>query len=214
MKSSKIRIMSACAAIAVLCAMLAGCSDHSETEKAKGHAGTEPSASTTAEGTPTGMGKTTLEKYAGCDGEEVFEYLTELSKEELTEEVKQAFSELSDIDIDSLIVFAAAIGERINEYTEEEIIEMIMDENNDTCFRYTLIDIYQHIENQTENGSKAIRAMLADDAVDDIIKTHIILCLDFSDDEGLQMLREIADSDNEELARDAEKTLRRISKAQ
>lgn len=51
MKSSKIRIMSACAAIAVLCAMLAGCSDHSETGKVKAPDGTEPSASITAEDT-------------------------------------------------------------------------------------------------------------------------------------------------------------------
>lgn len=48
MKSSKIRIMSACAAIAVLCAMLASCADHSKTGKVKDSVNTKPSASTTA----------------------------------------------------------------------------------------------------------------------------------------------------------------------
>ncbi len=156
-----------------------------------------------------------LEKYENTSPEQVLISLQTLPKAEFTQEVKTAFAESSQSDINNAIPFAAGLNERINEYSEDELISMITDSSNDLSFRVTLVQIYgsdnaSGFTGRTAQGNETIRNLLLDSSVETILKENIIILLDFTDTAGKQMLQSIACEKDDMLAFQAIKKLNKF----
>lgn len=156
--------------------------------------------------TPTDI----AEKYKDCSSyEEIAEKLRKLSKKEFTKEVKYAFEQLDE----GAVPFACVLCERANEYSEEEIISMIKDSENDLSMRTSLVDIYTDsksscFEDKTEKGVEELKSMLSDSSVEDYLKSFIVTALDFSGDNDIALLRTLAGSDDSSLASHAQEKLK------
>lgn len=156
-----------------------------------------------------------LGKYENTSPEQVLISLQTLPKAEFTQEVKTAFAESSQSDINNAIPFAAGLSERINEYSEDELISMITDSANDLSFRVTLVQIYGNdnasgFTGRTAQGNETIRNLLLDSSVETILKENIIILLDFTDTAGKQMLQSIACEEDDMLAFQAIKKLNKF----
>ncbi len=198
----KRKILSIFAAAAMTAAMLAGCADPSNPNEAPGNSAEN--------------NESILEKYEGLSIEEIYENLLPLSKIEFTLEVKKAFAELSQTDVEGTLPFAVALKERINEYSEQELIAMIKDPASDASFRTALVQIYsdEHgtgFSKPTTQGNDEIRSLLLDDSVDTTLRENIVILLDFSDEAGQEMLRSIAGGEEDLLAFQAIKRLNKIN---
>lgn len=154
----------------------------------------------------------TLRKYENMSEEQVINNLKGLDKSKMTAEIKNVFSELSGTDINALIPFAAELRNRINEYSEDELVSLITNRDNDLFFRITIVQLYSGMkfEKRTSKGNNAIRDLLLDEKTENDLKENIITGLDFSDEKGLKILDSIAHGENDMLAFQAIKKLNKI----
>jgi hypothetical protein len=154
----------------------------------------------------------TLRKYENMSEEQLLSRLKGLNKSEMTAEMKNIFAELSGADINVLIPFASELRNRINEYSEDELISLITNKDNDLFFRITIVQLYSSMkyEKRTSKGNDSIRDLLLDEKAENDLKENIIIGLDFSDEKGLKILDSIAHGENDLLAFQAIKKLNKI----
>lgn len=204
MKKNKIRIISFCAAITIITAMLAGCVAPSsgggqETLKPDNKIDAETLDSAASEN-PEKKQEDFLEKYKDLSDEQIFEYLQTLPKDEFTEEVKTGFSIFINKDVNKLIIFAVSLRERINEYSEKEILSMIEDQKNDLVLRVSLLQCLSSDVDYTPETNERLLELLSDDSTENDIKENIIVDFDFNDEAGFKILHSIACGDDDLLA--------------
>ena len=71
-----------------------------------------------------------------------YEQYSDMSKSDLTEELKTQFEAAAQNgDVDSLIVIASVFHERKNEFGSSEIFNFVLDDENDEFFRVTCVQI-------------------------------------------------------------------------
>ncbi len=208
MKPSK--IISLCATSLIIAAMLASCTGSQDILKPGNQLDAETLDSDASENLEKKQDDI-LEKYNNLSDEQISEYLRTIPKAEFTQEIKAVFSELSNKDDYRLIFFAVSLCERINEYSEEEIISMIKDQKNDLILRVTLVQNLSSDVDYTPEANESIRELLSDDTVESDIKENIIVLFDFDDEAGLKMLHSIACSDDDMLAFQAIKRLNEVN---
>ena len=153
-----------------------------------------------------------LQKYQNLTEEQISINLKGLEKSKMTAEIKNIFAEFSGEDVNSLIPFATELRNRINEYSEDELISLITNENNDLFFRITVVQLYSSMkfEKRTPKGNNKIRELLSEEKIESVLKENIVIGLDFSDEEGLIILDSIAHGKNDMLAFQAIKKLNKI----
>lgn len=142
-----------------------------------------------------------LKKYENMTGEQIIANLQNLEKKSMVEEIKKVYSVLSDGNTSALIPFAVALDSRINEYSDNEVINLILDDNNNLHFRIDVVQIYgMGFNDKTTKGNESIRELIFDDQIDNCLKRNIILSFDFSDVKGIEMLNSVANGKDDMLA--------------
>ena len=145
------------------------------------------------------------------NSEQIVNDLTTLDKETMTQEIEDTFSGFSLQD-STLIPLGAVLLERIGEYSEDELIALISDRENDLNFRVTILQLYgcPLFEQRTAEGNLKLRGLLLDEKTEDLLKENLIVQLDYSDADGLKMLDAIANGANDALAFQAIKKLNEV----
>nr|AGS52500.1 hypothetical protein [uncultured bacterium contig00005] len=150
--------------------------------------------------------KAIREKYAGMTQDEVVTRLESLGKDAMVKDVKAVFAETDNLRDTSLIPFAAVLSGRANEFSEDEMISFITDRKNNWAFRTTVLQIYygKGYDKNTLKANAEIRSILINehfenDPLNDF-KSSIIAYCDFSDEEGMRLLSEIAEGNDDLLA--------------
>lgn len=211
MSSKKTRITASLAAAAMIATVLTGTGCNSKKPNT-------PSSATTAEETTKQI--STWEKYKDLSSEQIISGFQMLPKDEFKQEIKNAFEELSLSDTDltmteETIILATALDERFDEYSEDEVVSLIKDAANELTFRYIFLELYCHeaygSEKRTANGNDMVRKMIFDSSVQPVLKDYMIGSLDFSDEEGYQMLLSVANGEEDLLAFQAIKRINRIN---
>lgn len=139
-------------------------------------------------------------KYANKTENQVIEELSRLGKDELLSECKAAASETTrQVAKADFSYFAIVMSMREDEFSAEEIVSLAKDSRNDSLFRCAMVQMYEDKEATAECDTQ-LKQMLSDASVDSVIKRNIVLSVDFSTAQDVQLLTDIARGEDDLLA--------------
>ena len=120
-------------------------------------------------------------------------------------------NQIQSMNEDETILIASELSKRINEYSENELCSIISDENNDSFFRITLIQLYSRMfASKTVAGNQSLRTLLLDDKTNSEIKQNIVIGIENMNQEAVELLEELSYSSDDLLAFQAIKKLNKI----
>lgn len=157
--------------------------------------------------------KVTEYDYSSMEAEEVADILLSLDKDDLITEVRNAFIEAEEAGCpysSRLIPFASVLFERINEYPEGYLLDMIMDTEEPECFADNLLSCYSsNYRNRTEDGNNKVKAIINNNKYNDSFRQRAIISVDFNAEntEDIIFLKEIFKDNDDIVAFQALKTL-------
>jgi hypothetical protein len=153
-----------------------------------------------------------LQNYATQSDSEIQSELKKISNGELLNEVNNLSEKIEpSSDINALIPFAAELLDRKDEISNKEILSSIKDSENTTITRNTMIELYHVKNNNDDNNKNELKELLKDKSFDRNVKVKIIATSDFKE-EDIPLLQSIVLEDEDQLAFQAMKKLRKLDK--
>jgi hypothetical protein len=150
-------------------------------------------------------------KYEKKDEQQVLKDLRKLSKDKIVDEVNlltkgNGKNEISD---SGLIAFTAALVEKEEEFTNKELINLVVDSNNSVSAQTLYVDVYLHKNKDDIKAKKEIKEILKHKNVNKIVKTKVVAESDFDSTDKLQLI-EFIQGDNQELGQWSLKKLLKV----
>ena len=132
-----------------------------------------------------------LSKYIGMDDERVYEEKVKDEPMALIEEIKELEKELvSETEKIDIVPHAVALLEKSNEFTGQEILNLLVEDDSGIVLESTLIKMYK---NKGEDETK-IKALIKNDNLSKESKEYIIALMDMKEEELEQIIKDNEDS--------------------
>lgn len=143
------------------------------------------------------------------DFDQVYELLTALTPEELLADMERAYEVVADSpqseEEDVLTPWTAAMIDRLDEFSDEDLLSIILDKSRSTAFRAAVIQL-REMQTGGEETDERLYQMLLDEQEEEYLRTTLLLHLEFSTPSQQQLLQQLAQQDGD-LGEYAEKKL-------
>ena len=143
------------------------------------------------------------------DFDQVYELLTALTPEELLADMERAYEVVADSphgeEEDVLTPWTAAMIDRLDEFSDEDLLSIILDKSRSAAFRAAVIQL-REMQTGGEETDERLYQMLLDEQEEEYLRTTLLLHLEFSTPSQQQLLQQLAQQDGD-LGEYAEKKL-------
>lgn len=117
--------------------------------------------------------------------DEIGEELLVLDRDKMLSVVKYAFDAVSETEgatSSSLIPYASSLYLRINEFSEDEVLEIITDEKSNEALASSVLQAYKYnYENKTSKGNNAVKRLILSEETPEELKHNAIVLADYSE---------------------------------
>ncbi len=117
--------------------------------------------------------------------DEIGEKLLVLDRDKMLSVVKYAFDAVSETEgatSSGLIPYASSLYLRINEFSEDEVLEIITDEKSNEALASSVLQAYKYnYENKTSKGNNAVKRLILSEETPEELKHNAIVLADYSE---------------------------------
>ena len=126
------------------------------------------------------------------DFDQVYELLTALTPEELLTDMERAYEVVADSphgeEEDVLTPWTAAMIDRLDEFSDEDLLSIILDKSRSTAFRAAVIQL-REMQTGGEETDERLYQMLLDEQEEEYLRTTLLLHLELSTPSQQQLLQ-------------------------
>lgn len=141
--------------------------------------------------------------------DQVYAQLEQLTPDQLLADLERAYQLLDQSPMEgkenALVPWSAAMMDRIDEFEPGQLTEIILDRQRDLYFRGALVQL-RELRRDASQADPRLYELLTDETEDLYLRTTLLLHLDFDTPERLELLRQLAEG-QDELGQYAQKKL-------